>query len=299
MKKRRQGIGLFILLIFLSTLLFLFNFLFLSAKVVENNFLEYEFYEDVFNQTNVTEIIINSVNKDIQESINESFEDINQGVSLEVNDTFKPLWIETTLLNMINDSLNSIKGGEKDFIIINLSNKKNDFESRLNQTINNVIESRIKNQFENVSNYSEEDMNQSIYNEIGKNNQSIKLDSIPENINISEYINDELTTIQKIYHFSSILPYLIFILFFISFIILSGIIRGSRWISLTIATSSSLFLVILFNINELVLKSIEESGSNIINQVLEIFIQRSKVLPFTLIIISLIVYIGSIFLEKA
>ncbi|MFW6025191.1 MAG: hypothetical protein ACOCRX_02505 [Candidatus Woesearchaeota archaeon] len=295
MNDKKGSLGIFILLIFISTLLFMFNFLFLSVKVVERNVFEYQFYNKVLEETNITEDLIHNFSKRIENDITKQQDNIStfdQNISLIIQDTINSEWIENEILNLVNNSLKSVKEKEDDQeIILNLEDKKIEFEERINSLINDEINQEIERV--NNSNINLEDLN------LTKNEtEKFEFENFPTEINISKMLGNQTELVHDFYNFSKTVPYFIFLLFLGTYFLLVGAIKAFKWMSSVILASSSFFLITLYAIKNTLIKAVAQTNFNFIDKIANIFIERSIYMPISFIIISLIILITTVILEE-
>lgn len=270
-----------ILLFILGFVFFIFNYLFLVAAGFERTFLNYDFYEEIINESDMGEELVGLITGDMVEEIEQRNQErampeqeMEESMTSVVEETFDGDWIESLFLDTINSTLLWVKGSEDELeLIIELGDRKE-------KLVDNMV-----GEVEDEIGYEPENLREEIKSEI------------PDEIDVGDLIGDNeisssLGFVQTIYKLFIFVPIFFFLFFIVIFVLLSGWSGGLKWFFGLIFVSS-ICSALTFVLLGFLVPYIPFAET-----LYPVFLGRALLLPITFILVSIVVFITVKIFEK-
>lgn len=233
-----------VLLIVFCLLFFVFNFAYITSKGADNTVLNQAFYKNVFEETNVIsdakDIVFESMNKKISESEGAQQAQMKEVMIPAIKESLSNEWIEQKALGVTADILPYLKNEKQGLkSVIDLKDKKQEIIHNMAVKTKEVVE--------------EKGYAAGTVNGIEKQIKTEFGDKIPEKIDVSQKIagmniNSEIAQFRQIYSYYNFIPFIVYGIFLILFLMLVGLWSGFKWLGGTVLGSAAILSGLIFSL---------------------------------------------------
>ena len=270
-----------ILLLILGLMLFVFSYLFLLAAGFERTFLNYDFYEEIAEESEIGEELVELITGDMVEEMDQrnhgqdmSEQKMKENMISVVEETFDADWIESVFLETINSTLLWVKGSEDELeLIIELDDRKEMLIDKMAEKIEDEIGHEPENFREEIEG------------------------GVPDEINVGELMGEnEISSsfgfVQTLYKLFIFVPIILFLFFIVIFVLTSGWSDGLKWF-FGVVFVSSICSALTFLLLGLLVPYIPFADT-----LYPVFLGRALLLPIIFILVSIVVFITVKIFEK-
>lgn len=221
------------ILLVLTVLAFMvFSFFFLAGKGVENTFLNEDFYEKVFDDTDLAKVLSDGASALMSKEMREEMfgsedEDVEGIASIPASKTFDADWIEKNVPTFTRNMLAWLKGESDSEVFLKLGNKK----AQLQEDIKVYMRELPRGELEQVG-LSPKEIDQVKAGNFANVDLDIPSEITAEDVFITkgaESIEERRDRFQTNYERFRVWSYVALALFAGLFIFTAGVFSGSKW----------------------------------------------------------------------
>lgn len=283
-------------LILLSILFAIFSIIFFLERGLGRTVLNFDFYEQAVTEVSLARVLRETLSDQILSELPDEVPDsMREGLIFGIQETLDEEWVEGTALGALDELLAWVKGESEEMVInIDLSERKDVLQEGVISYLETLPPTEVPPE---------------ILASIRRDGLEGFDEEIPDTITITHRelpaevfeIRDQF---QTYYRLSLFLPYLLIGLFLLIYILIGGVTGGLKWASATMIVSGTVGLIsiraIVPNLVRTNLRQVDLGALDIgiIEQIMEVFLQRVGLVPLIYVIIGLVIMMSLILFER-